>query len=100
MPFQLYYNDDSELYDISGVRTSCSHSAYEKSEGKMAEIDVYEGRKQFSFQCWNNMLAPFERACQGFFQDFLLGPFLQRRLSLAEQLGWLHPPPPPLNKCS
>ena len=25
-----------------------------------------------------------------FFQDFLLGPFLQRRLSLAEQLGWLH----------
>jgi hypothetical protein len=21
-----------------------------------------------------------------------LGPFLQRRLSLAEQLGWLHPP--------
>jgi hypothetical protein len=24
---------------------------------------------------------------QGFFQDFLLGPFLQRRLSLAEQLG-------------
>jgi hypothetical protein len=31
---------------------------------------------------------------QGFFQDFLLGPFLQRRLSLAEQLGWLHPPPP------
>jgi hypothetical protein len=44
---------------------------------------------------------------QGFFQDFLLGPFLQRRLSLAEQLGWLYPPPPPtggltpvLNKCS
>jgi hypothetical protein len=32
---------------------------------------------------------------QGFFQDFLLGPFLQRRLSLAEQLGWLHPLPPP-----
>jgi hypothetical protein len=32
---------------------------------------------------------------QGFFQDFLLGPFLQRRLSLAEQLGWLTPPPPP-----
>ena len=31
---------------------------------------------------------------RGFFQDFLLGPFLQRRLSLAEQLGWLHPPPP------
>jgi hypothetical protein len=25
-----------------------------------------------------------------FFQDFLLGPFLQRRSSLAEQLGWLH----------
>ena len=24
---------------------------------------------------------------QGFFQGFLLGPFLQRRLSLAEQLG-------------
>jgi hypothetical protein len=24
---------------------------------------------------------------QVFFQDFLLGPFLQRRLSLAEQLG-------------
>ena len=32
---------------------------------------------------------------QGFFQDFLLGPFLQGRLSLAEQLGWLEPPPPP-----
>ena len=34
---------------------------------------------------------------QGFFQDFLLGPFLQRRLSLAEQLGVLRrlsPPPP------
>ena len=31
---------------------------------------------------------------QVFSQDFLLGPFLQRRLSLAEQLGWLHPPPP------
>jgi hypothetical protein len=29
-------------------------------------------------------------------QDFLFGPFLQRRLSLAEQLGWL-PPPPPLS---
>ena len=38
--------------------------------------------------------------CHGFFQDFLLGPFLQRKLSLAEQLKWLHPPPPPLNKCS
>jgi hypothetical protein len=46
---------------------------------------------------------------QVFFQDFLLGPFLQRRLGLAEQLGWLHPHPPPpptgrltpvLNKCS
>ena len=43
---------------------------------------------------------------QVFFQDFLLGPFLQRRLSLAEQLGWLHPPPPTggltlvLDKCS
>jgi hypothetical protein len=24
----------------------------------------------------------------GVFPDFLLGPFLQRRLSLAEQLGW------------
>jgi hypothetical protein len=34
------------------------------------------------------------RIQQGFFQDFLLGPFLQRRLCLAEQLGWLHPPPP------
>jgi hypothetical protein len=39
----------------------------------------------------------------GFFQDFLLGPFLQRRLSLAEQLGgWgscgrLTPVP---NKCT
>jgi hypothetical protein len=33
---------------------------------------------------------------QGFFQDFLLGPFLQRRLSLAEQLGvWGGCPPPP-----
>jgi hypothetical protein len=36
---------------------------------------------------------------QGFFPDFLLGPFLQTRLSLAEQLGvWggcLPPPPPP-----
>jgi hypothetical protein len=31
---------------------------------------------------------------QVFFQDFLLGPFLQRRLSLAEQRGGLHPPPP------
>jgi hypothetical protein len=30
---------------------------------------------------------------QVFFQDYLLGPFLQRRLSLAEQLGWLHPRP-------
>jgi hypothetical protein len=46
---------------------------------------------------------------QVFFQDpqFLLGPFLQRRLSLAEHLGWLHPPLPGgggltlvLNKCS
>jgi hypothetical protein len=38
-------------------------------------------------------------ACQQdvrvFFQDFLLGPFLQRRLSLAEQLGWLPNPPLP-----
>ena len=39
----------------------------------------------------------------GGFPDFLLGPFLQRRLSLAEQLGWgggggrLTPVP---NKCS
>ena len=35
---------------------------------------------------------------QVFFQGFLLGPFLQRRLSLAEQLGvWggFLPPPPP-----
>ena len=43
----------------------------------------------------------------GFFQDFLLGPFLQRRLSLAEQLGWNSGGgggggvlTPVLNKCS
>jgi hypothetical protein len=83
MPFQLYYNDDSELYDISGVRTSCSHSAYEKSEGKMAEIDVYEGRKQFSFQCWNNMLAPFDRACQGFFPGFSLGSVFAEKIEFS-----------------
>ena len=46
---------------------------------------------------------------QGFFQDFLLGPFLQRRLSLAGRtVGVAAPPPPPrtvgltpvVNKCS
>ena len=41
------------------------------------------------------VLAIFERQLQVFFQDFLLGPFLQKRLSLAEPLGWLHPPPLP-----
>ena len=29
----------------------------------------------------------FQLKIRVFFQDFLLGPFLQRRLSLAEQLG-------------
>jgi hypothetical protein len=38
----------------------------------------------------------FSGCSQDFFQDFLLGPFLQRRLSLAEQLGvWGGCPPPP-----
>jgi hypothetical protein len=36
------------------------------------------------------------RYAQGFFQDFLLGPFLQRRLSLAEQLWFWGGFPPPL----
>ena len=48
-------------------------------------------------------LTLFTDIIQGFFHDFLLGPFLQRGLSLAAQ-----PPPPPgrggwltpvLNKC-
>jgi hypothetical protein len=44
-----------------------------------------------------NLVVPLRRIPnQGFFQDFLLGPFLQRRLSLVEQLGVLRrlsPPP-------
>ena len=37
-------------------------------------------------------LTLFTDIIQGFFHDFLLGPFLQRGLSLAAQ----PPPPPPL----
>jgi hypothetical protein len=55
---------------------------------KLPEFNLFSDKSARIFLIFPN---------QGFFQDFLLGPFLQTRLSLAEQLGvWggCLPPPP------
>ena len=55
---------------------------------KLPEFNLFSDKSARIFLIFPN---------QVFFQDFLLGPFLQTRLSLAEQLGvWggCLPPPP------